>query len=263
MAKTANTSADRSMSSPPRPPPVAYAGGWPSPPPPAAAASADDDDDDREIAARDCLPPSPSPPPPTTADAFDAFLLSLTFASGGGGGFGRCDCSDEECGERGDPLPRDVRDAVDGHKARKRRRVEEEEEERRRRQPSFAMMRRPVLIRQERTLVRREGGFALWRLALPPGDGDPVVEYRSNHRVLFVERLDGVSVWAKLSPISDACFVLSPFVIVRPRGWSFHFHRAATYAQRFFTPLTLVHTYYCMLQYIYINILERNNVSHK
>ena len=190
------------MSSPPRPPPAAYAGGWaspPTPPPPAAAAGAtsdnDDDDDDREIAARDL--PLPPPPPPNLTTA-DAFLLSMTFASGGF--FGRCDCSDSDCEERGDPLPRDVRDAVDGHNARKRRRAEEEEEERRIRRdihPLSSATR--IVIRQERTLVRREGGFALWRLALPPGDGDPVVEYRNNHRVLFVERLGGVSGGARFS----------------------------------------------------------------
>ena len=240
MARTANTSAERSTLSPPRPPPVAHAGGWPSPPmpPPLAAAAADDDDDNREIAARD-LPPSPPPTPPPNEATADAFLLSMTFASGGF--LGRCDCSDSDCEVSGggvddrDPLPRDVRDAVDRHNARKRRGAEEGEEERRQRRrdvhPLSSSSSTRLAIRQERTLVRREGGFALWRLALPPGDGDPIVEYRNNHRVLFVERLDGVSGPRRTDPAWFVCRVRSFVFGVSPDNGASPFH-SRRYARR-------------------------------
>ena len=42
-------------------------------------------------------------------------------------------------------------------------------------------------------MVRRECGFALYRLALPvSNNSDPIiVEYRNNHRILYIHRLDG------------------------------------------------------------------------
>lgn len=53
--------------------------------------------------------------------------------------------------------------------------------------------RRAIRVAQERTLIKREGGFSLWKWALPPrippGGGDPIVEYRNNHRAIFVEKL--------------------------------------------------------------------------
>ena len=107
--------------------------------------------------------------PPDTA----AFLSSMTFAHGDIG----CEC--DECGPSA--VPETIRAAVEEH-LRKRRREE----------PSVFDGSKRLRVTQERSLVKREGGFALWRLELPIDGGDPIVEYRNSHRIVFVKRLDKV-----------------------------------------------------------------------
>ena len=123
------------------------------------------------------------------------FLLSMTFALGGRG-IG-CDCSD--CDENDDPLPKTVREAVNAHNDRKRQRIESSSSS------SFTKTWGSInstitrAIRQNRSLVRREGPYSLWRLDVPLESyphgtcGDPIVEQRNGHRILHVMRLDGES----------------------------------------------------------------------
>jgi len=53
-------------------------------------------------------------------------------------------------------------------------------------------------IQQSRELVKRECGFSIWKLVIPccvSGRGsDPLMEYRNQHRILFIKQLDKVCV---------------------------------------------------------------------
>ncbi|KAL3768400.1 hypothetical protein ACHAW5_000767 [Stephanodiscus triporus] len=109
----------------------------------------------------------------------DAFLLSMTFASGKSG----CVCLD--CGD--DPLPRSLRDAVNAHNERRGLAAADGPG------GSRTTTTTTTTKRQYRKLVKREMGFDLWRLGLPVDVDDPIVEYRNNHRMMFVERLDEAS----------------------------------------------------------------------
>ena len=109
--------------------------------------------------------------------SFDAFLSSMTFA---GGDFG-CDCDGCECAPT-DTVPPPIKEAVDEHV--RKRKLEE---------PSVFEGSKRLYIRQSRELIKRESGFSLWRLDLPAmknGGDDPIVEYRNNHRILFVKKLN-------------------------------------------------------------------------
>lgn len=105
----------------------------------------------------------------------DSFLSSMTFASGALD----CNCDECECGPS--TVPPTIRKAVEEHL--RKRQLE---------QPSVFDGAKRLRVNQERTLVKREGGFSLWRLELPVDGGDPIVEYRNSHRVQFVKRLDKV-----------------------------------------------------------------------
>jgi hypothetical protein len=50
-----------------------------------------------------------------------------------------------------------------------------------------------VNIVQRRELIERFGGVSLWKLTMPAGNGDPIVEYRNSHRIVFVQRLPRVN----------------------------------------------------------------------
>lgn len=113
----------------------------------------------------------------------DEFLRSMTFASNTTtkdiGGMCGCD----ECGPFS--VPSTIRQAVNDHL--RKRKLEQQN-----RQLLFDGSKR-LHIRQNRVLVKREGGFSLWRFDLPLLDGgDPIVEYRNNHRILFIRQLNKV-----------------------------------------------------------------------
>ena len=107
---------------------------------------------------------------------FDAFLSSMTFANGDVG----CECDECDCGVS-DAVPPTIRSAVDEHV--RKRKLE---------QPSVFEGSKRLQIRQNRDLVKREDGFSIWRLDLPVDGGDPIVEYRNSHRILFVKQLNKV-----------------------------------------------------------------------
>ena len=121
----------------------------------------------------------------------DEFLRSMTFASGSGdinnisiGGMCGCD----ECGPNSDEGPPTIRNAVNEHL--RKRKLEQQS-----RQLSLLFDGSKRLhIRQNRELVKREGGFSLWRLDIPLDGGDPIVEYRNNHRILFIKQLNKVRI---------------------------------------------------------------------
>lgn len=106
-----------------------------------------------------------------------------------------CECCDgDECGTPASAsasasVPPDIRDAVDEHKNSRKRKLSDDN-------PSVFEGRGSYTIRQNRELVKREDGFSIWRLDLPVctedngGGGDPIVEYRNNHRIIFVEKLN-------------------------------------------------------------------------
>lgn len=106
----------------------------------------------------------------------DAFLASMTFAKGAA----HDDCACDECGAS--EVPAVVREAVRQHLLK--RKLE---------QPLYEGSKRVNII-QRRELVKREGGFSVWKLSLPiyARGGDPIVEYRNNHRILFVKRVSKV-----------------------------------------------------------------------
>lgn len=112
----------------------------------------------------------------------DEFLRSMTFASNGIGGMCGCD----ECGPFSNEVPLTIRQAVNDHL--RKRKLDQLN-----RQLLFDGSKR-LHIRQNRALVKREGGFSLWRFDLPllDGGGDPIVEYRNNHRILFIKHLNKV-----------------------------------------------------------------------
>ncbi len=75
-----------------------------------------------------------------------------------------CDC--DECG----PLSIEISSAVAEHKRQK-----------------MLLNDFSKTIVQERSLVKRHDGLSIWKLVLPPG-ADPLREYGSSHRIIFVER---------------------------------------------------------------------------
>ena len=122
----------------------------------------------------------------------DDFLSSMTFASGDI----TCDC--DECGLP-DSVPPTIRNAVNEHL--RKRKLE---------QPSVFVSnggtsssssssnnkRAYYNIQQNRTLIKRECGFAIWKFDMPCCSknigSDPLVEYRNQHRIIFVKQLDKV-----------------------------------------------------------------------
>ena len=124
----------------------------------------------------------------TTTTRHDEFLRSMTFASGGTNKIlgGMCGCDD--CGPFSDEVPPTIRNAVNEHL--RKRKLEQQS-----RQLSLLFDGSKRLhIRQNRELVKREGGFSLWRLDIPLDGGDPIVEYRNNHRILFIKQLNKVRI---------------------------------------------------------------------
>ena len=118
----------------------------------------------------------------------DSFLNSMTFASNGGGsrrrvhgsdgggdgdsfmegflsGGGGCDC--DECGIR-EVVPGPILEAMREHKRQK------------------------VAIKrtQERTLVCRSGQISVWDWVMPL-EAEPLIEYGSTHRIVWIEKLPG------------------------------------------------------------------------
>ena len=116
----------------------------------------------------------------------DAFLSSMTFASGD------ISCECDECG-LSDDVPTAIRNAVMEHQ--RKRKAE---------QLSTAIFnnsngrQRGYNIQQSRELVKRECGFSIWKLVIPccvsSRGSDPLVEYRNQHRILFIKQLDKVCV---------------------------------------------------------------------
>ena len=118
----------------------------------------------------------------------DAFLSSMTFASGD------ISCECDECG-LSDDVPSAIRNAVMEHQ--RKRKAE---------QLSTAIFnnvtsnsrQRGYNIQQSRELVKREFGFSIWKLCIPccvssnSRGSDPLVEYRNQHRILFIKQLDKV-----------------------------------------------------------------------
>ena len=111
----------------------------------------------------------------------DDFLATMTFAAGDLLGMG-CECDECECEAPGDAVPPTIRNAVDEHL--KKRQLEH---------PSVFEGSKRLCIRQSREMVKREDGFSIWKLDLPLDGGDPIVEYRNSHRVVFVKQLRKVS----------------------------------------------------------------------
>jgi len=95
----------------------------------------------------------------------DPFLDSMTFASGSTGR-GGCDC--DECGGFS-LIPPSITEAIREHKRLK-------------------LMTLPVRRTQDRTLVTREEGMSVYQLTMPL-DADPLVEFGSSHRIIFVKTL--------------------------------------------------------------------------
>jgi hypothetical protein len=108
--------------------------------------------------------------------AHQDFLSSMTFASSAG-----CEC--DECG-----IPEEILEAVRKRKAEQTH--------------AYGSNKR-VHIEQKRELVARYGGYSIWKLTLPVGGGDPIVEMRNSYRILFVERLTCVSCSWLMYPICD------------------------------------------------------------
>jgi hypothetical protein len=122
----------------------------------------------------------------TTSKRHDEFLQSMTFASGGTNSIdngGLCGCDD--CGPLSDEVPPTIRDAVKEHL--RKRKMEQYN-----RQILLFHGSKRLYIRQNRELVKREGGFSLWRLDMPLDGGDPIVEFRANHRIMFIKQLNKV-----------------------------------------------------------------------
>lgn len=92
------------------------------------------------------------------------FLSSMTFANGNND-LG-CDC--DECEVSALPAP--IMEAV-----RKRKRE--------------ILLARPLFSTQERTLISRQEGVAIWKTVVPVG-AEPLVEFGQSHRILWVKQLE-------------------------------------------------------------------------
>ena len=120
----------------------------------------------------------------------DAFLSSMTFASGD------ISCECDECG-LSDDVPSAIRNAVMEHQ---RKRKAEQLSTTIFNSSNNNSSQRGYNIQQSRELVKRECGFSIWKLVIPccvsgiRGGSDPLVEYRNQHRILFIKQLDKVCV---------------------------------------------------------------------
>ena len=120
----------------------------------------------------------------------DAFLSSMTFASGD------ISCECDECG-LSDDVPSAIRNAVMEHQ---RKRKAEQLSTAIFNNNSNGSRQRGYNIQQSRELIKRECGFSIWKLCIPccvigsSRGSDPLVEYRNQHRILFVKQLDKVCV---------------------------------------------------------------------
>lgn len=118
------------------------------------------------------------------------FLAFMTFASEGG-----CPCcvDGDECdtpsAATNERVPPAISNAVNEHL--RKRKLEE---------PSVFGGSKRLHIRQNRELVKREDGFSIWRLDLPLAGGDPIVEYRNSHRIVFVKQLSKASEVLSIGP---------------------------------------------------------------
>eukprot|EP00569_Conticribra_weissflogii_P014365 CAMPEP_0171417062 /NCGR_PEP_ID=MMETSP0880-20121228/40413_1 /TAXON_ID=67004 /ORGANISM="Thalassiosira weissflogii, Strain CCMP1336" /LENGTH=289 /DNA_ID=CAMNT_0011935319 /DNA_START=27 /DNA_END=897 /DNA_ORIENTATION=+ len=108
----------------------------------------------------------------------DAFVASMTFANKPS----HQDCICDECGAT--QVPDAVREAVQRYLLKRKLEL-----------PIFEGSKR-INITQRRELVKRDGGFSVWKLVLPRyvRGGDPIVEYRNNHRILFIEKIPKSSI---------------------------------------------------------------------
>eukprot|EP00569_Conticribra_weissflogii_P011555 CAMPEP_0171384958 /NCGR_PEP_ID=MMETSP0879-20121228/38741_1 /TAXON_ID=67004 /ORGANISM="Thalassiosira weissflogii, Strain CCMP1336" /LENGTH=310 /DNA_ID=CAMNT_0011897249 /DNA_START=20 /DNA_END=952 /DNA_ORIENTATION=+ len=108
----------------------------------------------------------------------DAFVASMTFANKPS----HQDCICDECGAI--QVPAAVREAVQRYLLKRKLEL-----------PIFEGSKR-INITQRRELVKRDGGFSVWKLVLPRyvRGGDPIVEYRNNHRILFIEKIPKSSI---------------------------------------------------------------------
>ena len=116
------------------------------------------------------------------------FLAFMTFAASGGS----CPCCDDgdECGtSSATPNGDGQREAMANEMSKA---VEHLGKRKSEELPVFEDPKR-LCIRQQRELVKRECGFSIWRLTFPLTEGeDPIVEQRSNHRIVFVKQLSKV-----------------------------------------------------------------------
>jgi len=117
----------------------------------------------------------------------DDFVSSMTFASSFGYGF--CYCSDDECGRCPDKLPGPIAEAVRNYK-RSRTGSSPFTSMSNDGSSEFAI---PLIFssskpRQERQLIARHEGISFWKLTMPQ-DAEPLIEYGSSHRLVYVKQL--------------------------------------------------------------------------
>lgn len=107
-------------------------------------------------------------------NAHDPFLSSMTFAASGGTGAARGGCECDDCGPGGGLFtPQAIIDAIRKHK---RQRHEYQ----------------PMKRTQQRELVQRHGPISVYKLTMPL-DADPLVEFGTAHRLIWIQSLSDTS----------------------------------------------------------------------
>jgi hypothetical protein len=96
----------------------------------------------------------------------DSFMSSMTFSSAAQGGGAGCDC--DECGIA---VPGPILKAMREHKRQK-------------------LETGPLKRTQERILVCRQDGLTVWKWTMPL-DAEPLIEFGSTHRLIWLEKLPG------------------------------------------------------------------------
>lgn len=122
----------------------------------------------------------------------DHFVSSMTFANGVINKFGRnvCDCSDDECGGRIGAIPAPIYEAVQSYKLSRLTQNYQSSETPRTGQHEYSI---PLMFhankpRQQRRLMTRMDGVTVWELTMPC-DAEPLIEYGSSHRLVYVKQL--------------------------------------------------------------------------
>ena len=122
----------------------------------------------------------------------DDFVSSMTFANNRSNGFGGnvCGCSDDDCGGRIGAIPAPIYEALQSYKLSRLTLNYHSSGTPSTGRHQYAI---PLVFhgnkpKQQRHLMTRMDGVTVWKYSMPC-DAEPLIEYGSSHRLVYVEQL--------------------------------------------------------------------------